>query len=72
MLHPYYKLAYIEENWVGVEEYQAECAAGIPDARNWQEYARQVVDEAVSSYTYIFSLYGILMHLSDIDGGILA
>ena len=48
MLHPYYKLQYIEKKWGGEAEQQAEIAAGNADAINWVEHARDVVDTAVS------------------------
>lgn len=49
VLHPYYKLAYIEQMWGGEEEYQDDLAAGLPGARNWQVYATDIVDKAVSA-----------------------
>ncbi len=48
-LHPYYKLAYITEKWGGHDEYLADVAAGEPNARNWQVYAREVIEKAVSA-----------------------
>ena len=48
MLHPYYKLQYIEDNWGGAEEYARDVAAGVRGARDWVKYARETVDAAVS------------------------
>ncbi len=48
VLHPYYKLAYIEQMWGGEDEYQDDLAAGLPGARNWQAYANEIVEKAVS------------------------
>ena len=50
VLHPYYKLAYIEKKWGGEEEYQADLAAGLPNARNWIAHARAVVESAVRGF----------------------
>ena len=47
VLHPYYKLRYIEKKWGGEAEREAEIAAGNPNAINWIEHAREVVDAAV-------------------------
>ncbi|RDX42607.1 hypothetical protein OH76DRAFT_1298102, partial [Lentinus brumalis] len=49
-LHPYFKLRYIEEQWGGEDEYQAELDAGIPNAWNWQQYARDVVEKTMKKY----------------------
>ena len=48
VLHPYYKLRYIEKKWGGKAEQEAEIAAGNDDAVNWIEHAHEVVDAAVS------------------------
>ena len=48
VLHPYYKLRYIEKKWGRVAEQDAQIAAGNPNAINWFEHAREVVDAAVS------------------------
>jgi len=39
VLHPYYKLHYIEIAWGGQKEQAAERAAGNVDAKNWKEVA---------------------------------
>lgn len=56
VLHPYFKLRYIEEQWGGQEEYQANLVNSEPNARNWQKYARGVVKKAVSSAPSLHSL----------------
>ncbi len=56
VLHPYYKLRYIEKKWGGQAEQEAEIAAGNPNAVNWIERAREVVDAAVS----VFVIFCIL------------
>ncbi|KAL1947386.1 hypothetical protein VTO73DRAFT_14347 [Trametes versicolor] len=50
LLHPYYKLAYIEQMWGGEEEYLADVAAGVHNARNWQAYATEIVEKAMQEY----------------------
>ncbi|RPD52736.1 hypothetical protein L227DRAFT_514341, partial [Lentinus tigrinus ALCF2SS1-6] len=46
-LHPYYKLLYIKEQWGGEAEFHADLLAGIEMPRNWQAYAREVVETAL-------------------------
>lgn len=48
VLHPYFKLEYIDEKWGGAEEQAKEIAKGYPDAVNWQAEARRVLHEHVS------------------------
>jgi hypothetical protein len=48
VLHPYYKLAYIKLNWGGPTEKAAEIAAGNPDAKDWHDEARKLVEDTVS------------------------
>ena len=47
MLHPYYKLNYIEMVWGGEKEQAAEIAAGNFDAKNWHAEALKTVEVAV-------------------------
>ncbi len=47
VLHPYYKLAYIKLAWGGPEEQAAEIEAGNPDAKDWQDEARKIVETTV-------------------------
>jgi hypothetical protein len=51
VLHPYYKLDYIELTWGGAEEQAKERAAGDPDAKNWKDEARKLVEQTVRSPT---------------------
>jgi len=48
VLHPYYKLAYIKLAWGGPEEKEAEIARGNSQAKDWQDEARQIVENTVS------------------------
>ncbi len=66
--HLYFKLDYIQQHWGGQEEYLAELAEGNPEARNWQAYAREVVEQTVSD-----KVFAIVTRLtSDSDAGVLA
>ena len=51
VLHPYYKLAYIQQNWGGIEEQDVERAAGNQHAINWQDEAEKVLEEAVCHHS---------------------
>ena len=54
VLHPCYKLMYIEVLWGGPEEQAADIAEGNLDAKDWQDEARQIVERTVShSFTYM-------------------
>jgi len=50
VLHPYYKLqvAYIKLAWGGPEKQAAEITAGNIDAKDWQDKAKQIVENTVS------------------------
>ncbi|KAI1781763.1 hypothetical protein LXA43DRAFT_907803, partial [Ganoderma leucocontextum] len=50
LLHPYYKLDYIEAEWGGQQEYEADLAAGIENAINWTAHARDVTEQALKHY----------------------
>jgi hypothetical protein len=50
VLHPYYKLDYIELTWGGAEEQAKERAAGDPDAKNWKDEARKLVEHVVQLF----------------------
>jgi hypothetical protein len=56
VLHPYYKLAYIKLAWGGPEEQAAEIEEGNPDAKDWQDEARKIIERTVSQ-TIIFLTY---------------
>ena len=47
VLHPYYKLTYIELAWGGEKEQFEEKAAGNKDAKNWQDEARKILEDTV-------------------------
>ena len=47
VLHPYYKLAYIKMAWGGPEEQAAEIAQGNPDAKDWQDEAKKILENTV-------------------------
>ncbi|KAH9928415.1 hypothetical protein B0H21DRAFT_670095, partial [Amylocystis lapponica] len=49
-IHPYYKLQYINEQWGGADEQEAERAAGNPHAKNWKAHAHGIVEAAMSQY----------------------
>lgn len=51
VLHPYYKLAYIRQNWGGAAEQEKEHAAGNRHAINWQDEAEQVLEKAVLGFS---------------------
>jgi hypothetical protein len=53
VLHPYYKFAYIKLAWGGEAEQQAERDAGNPDAKNWQDEAKKIVENEVSFFLKI-------------------
>jgi hypothetical protein len=72
VLHPYYKLAYIKLAWGGVEEQAEQVAAGYPNAKNWQDEVRKVVESKVYFPSiYIFDLGPISNAMTVLDGGIL-
>ncbi|KAG6824192.1 hypothetical protein H0H87_012297, partial [Tephrocybe sp. NHM501043] len=50
LLHPYFKLSYIEMAWGGEAEQEAEKAAGKKDAKNWYDEALQIVENAMRTY----------------------
>jgi hypothetical protein len=47
VIHPYYKLHYIEMVWGGEKEQAAEIAVGNPFAKNWQQEAWKIIEETV-------------------------
>ncbi|KAF8993036.1 hypothetical protein BDZ89DRAFT_973135 [Hymenopellis radicata] len=49
VIHPFYKLSWFEKHWGGAKEQAQEIADGNPNAKNWQEEARKVVEAAVCS-----------------------
>lgn len=51
VLHPYYKLDYFALKWGGREEQLQEIKAGNPNAINWRDFAQEVVEETVRTFT---------------------
>jgi len=49
VLHPYYKLAYIELSWRGAEEKEVEIAAGNLDVKDWHDKANKLIENTVRS-----------------------
>lgn len=49
VLHPYYKLDYVELAWGGEREQEKERVLGNFDARNWKDDALSIFETAVSS-----------------------
>ena len=45
VLHPYYKLAYIELAWGGAKEQEYERSNGNPHVVNWQDEVRKVLEK---------------------------
>jgi hypothetical protein len=50
VLHPYFKLAYIKHAWGGPEEQEAECKAGNPFAKYWQDEAQKIGEQTASLF----------------------
>jgi hypothetical protein len=50
VLHPYYKLAYVEMAWGGAEEEKTEREAGNLDAKDWHDEALQMVQQTMEEY----------------------
>ena len=50
VLHPYYKLAYIKLAWGGEEEQEEERLAGNLHAKNWQDEAHQILEQAIRTH----------------------
>ena len=50
MLHPYYKLDYIEMAWGGAKEQEEERAAGNPNAKNWHNEALKILEQTAKDY----------------------
>ena len=50
VLHPYYKLLYIEMAWGGAEEQKLECEAGNPNAKDWHDEATKIIEKTMIEY----------------------
>jgi len=55
LLHPYYKLDYIEMAWGGTAEQAEEIRAGNKHAKNWQDEAQKIVEAAVRYPQFSFT-----------------
>lgn len=55
VIHPYYKLHWIELHWGGADAQQAEYEAGNFDAKDWVKEAKRVVEKKVR--IFYFSSY---------------
>jgi hypothetical protein len=60
VIHPYYKLHWIELHWGGAEAQEAEIAAGNYDAKNWVDEAERIVEAKVRYHFFPHS--GIYRH----------
>src|SRR3981189_667815 len=47
VLHPYFKMQYIQKAWGGAEEQAAERAAGNKNTKNWHDEALKIVEDVV-------------------------
>jgi hypothetical protein len=50
VLHPYYKLTYIEMAWGGVEEQRKAQDEGNLNAKDWCDEARQIIERVMEDY----------------------
>ena len=50
MLHPYYKLTYIEMEWGGAEEQRKVQEKGDLNAKDWCDEARQIIEKVMEEY----------------------
>ena len=50
MLHPYYKLTYIEMAWGGAEEQRKAREEGNLNAKDWCDEARQIIEKVMEEY----------------------
>ena len=55
VVHPYYKLDYIESQWGGNKEQEEERAAGNSDAKDWVYEARKIVESTVRIFYPTFT-----------------
>jgi hypothetical protein len=52
VLHPYFKMQYIQKAWGGAEEQAEERAAGHKNAKNWHDEALKVVEDTVFRFSH--------------------
>ena len=56
VLHPYYKLDYIESEWGGQAEYKTDLAAGLANVINWTAHACDITKKAVSILLLVLTI----------------
>jgi len=69
VLHPYFKLAYIEIVWGGPVEQEAKRDEGNPHAKDWQDEAWKILKRTVCTYSLVGSAY--LTYIGITDGALL-
>ena len=65
VLHPYFKLMYIEVAWGGPAEQEAECKAGNPLAKDWQDEARRILESTVRVHSSVDATYLTCIYITD-------
>ena len=65
VLHPYFKLAYIEVAWGGPAEQEAERKAGNPLAKDWQDEARRILESIVRVHSSVDATYLTCIYITD-------
>lgn len=65
VLHPYFKLAYIEIAWGGPAEQEAECKARNLSAKDWQDEAQKILEGMVCACSFVDTIYLTHLHISD-------
>jgi hypothetical protein len=67
VLHPYYKLDYVEMSWGGADEQTIEYEKGNINAKNWKDEACKLVEKMVSDSSwpvrYIMVNFGLDGHI---------
>lgn len=53
VLHPNYGLDYIKLAWGGEDEWLADIAKGVPNAKNWQREAQKILEKTVSNLIFL-------------------
>ena len=53
VFHPYFELNYIKLSWGGPEEQKVKREAGDPFAKNWQNEARNILEDVVQYETVL-------------------
>lgn len=66
VIHPYFKLDWIDEHWGGAKEQQEEILKGNVHAKNWLKEAERIVETAVSLPFFVY-----LVLIKNTDGEVL-